>query len=154
MKFILPPIGQREKCVTDGCENEKQFMGTYRKDGSAQFRRFCQFCHHKRQAEKKGLTITQWTNSFHPYRKYRKNYCENIDGRLGFACTTTIKDPCMLDTDHIDGNPTNNNENNLQTLCKCCHSYKTKINGDRHSKGRKTLKLEYEASVLANKSVS
>ena len=141
MKFILPPIGSREKCITVGCKNEKQFMGTYRKNGTAQFRKFCTVCHHKRQAEKKGLTPTQWANSFHPYRKYRKNYCENVDGRFGFICTTNVVWEGMLDTDHINGDPTDSRPQNMQTLCACCHRYKgTVLSKDYATPGRKALK--------------
>jgi hypothetical protein len=35
-----------------------------------------------------------------------------------------------LDTDHIDGNRSNNHPSNLQTLCKPCHKEKTKRNKD------------------------
>ena len=85
-------------------------------------------------------------NSFmvskHPYKKYRKDFCENIDGRLGFKCTTTIIDiEWQLDTDHINGNPTDNREENLQTLCKCCHVIKTRDSRDYASPGRKALNL-------------
>ena len=39
------------------------------------------------------------------YKKYRLEYCENIDGRLGFKCTTTIIDTAyQLEVDHIDEN--------------------------------------------------
>lgn len=83
---------------------------------------------------------TDRKNSKHRYLKYRKDYCENIDGRLGFVCTTTIHDKCMLDVDHISGNSDNNRKNNLQTLCKCCHSYKTLKYKDYKTPGRKARK--------------
>ena len=75
----------------------------------------------------------------HPYKKYRKDYCENIDGRLGFKCSTTIVWDGQLDCDHINGNPSDNREENIQTLCKCCHAYKGWINGDSSTPGRKSL---------------
>ena len=76
------------------------------------------------------------------YKIHRKKYCENIDGRLGFKCTTTIIDPeWQLDTDHINGNPNDNKKENLQTLCKCCHSIKTRDSKDYASPGRKSLNL-------------
>ena len=84
---------------------------------------------------------TEYSNSLHPYRKHRKDYCENIDSRLGYECTTTIVHSCQLDTDHKDGNHLNNDPNNLQTLCKCCHSYKGLIYEDHKSPGRKTRKV-------------
>ena len=41
-------------------------------------------------AERSGYAnTTEYLNSKHPYRKFRKDYCENRDGRLGFACTYT-----------------------------------------------------------------
>lgn len=62
-------------------------------------------------------------------KNHRKDLCENTDGRLGFLCTTTILDICMLDNDHIDQNHNNWESKNLQTLCKCCHSYKSRMYG-------------------------
>ena len=146
-------------------------------------RKYCSACHSKRTAKKHGLTnigqviaknagfdnvqhylkdqaikagyrsITERLNASHPYRKYRKDYCENQDGRLGFVCQAVFPSEDVLnslgieygvaphfDVDHIDGNPRNNKPENLQTLCKCCHSVKNLINKDYKSAGRKTLK--------------
>ena len=76
------------------------------------------------------------------YKIHRKKYCENIDSRLGFKCTTTIIDPeWQLDTDHINGDPSDNRQENLQTFCKCCHSIKTRDSKDYASPGRKSLNL-------------
>ena len=76
------------------------------------------------------------------YKIHRKTYCENIDGRLGFKCTTTIVDSeWQLDCDHKDGDPSNNSEDNLQTLCKCCHAIKTRDSKDYATPGRITLKV-------------
>tara|TARA_B100000131_G_C18027437_1_gene577002 strand:- start:147 stop:707 length:561 start_codon:yes stop_codon:yes gene_type:complete len=87
----------------------------------------------------------------HPYLKFRKGYCENIDGRLGFNCTFTPPTPKQLsdrgvdedfkgwlEVDHIDGNHLNNDPKNLQTLCSCCHSVKTSQYKDYRTPGRKT----------------
>ena len=78
------------------------------------------------------------------YKIYRKDYCENIDGRLGFKCTTTIIDAeWQLDADHINGDPTSHETLRaaaIQTLCKCCHAIKTKNEKDYMSPGRKSLK--------------
>lgn len=82
-----------------------------------------------------------YINSTHPYRRHRKDYCENTDGRLGFICTTTIMISAQLEVDHIDGNPTHNDPINLQTLCGCCHTYKTLTNEDYATPGRKKLKV-------------
>jgi len=50
----------------------------------------------------------------------------------------------MLDVDHIDGNPKNNDKSNAQTLCKCCHAYKTIKFKDYSSPGRGALKEEQQ----------
>lgn len=103
-------------------------------------------------AKKNGFnTITEYKNSIHPYLRYRKDYCENVDGRLGFVCTFTAPTPQQLEAtgldgtfqgwlqvDHKDGNHTNNDPSNLQTLCACCHNIKTYQNGDHATPGRKT----------------
>jgi hypothetical protein len=44
---------------------------------------------------------------------------------------------------HIDGNPSNNEGENLQTLCGCCHTYKTLTEKDYLTPGRKALGLSY-----------
>lgn len=96
------------------------------------------------RARKKGFkNHVHYTNSKHPYLRYRKDYCENIDGRLGFTCTTTIEWDGMLDVDHIDGDPSNNTPENCQTLCKCCHAYKTWKEKDYLTPGRKALGIKY-----------
>ena len=127
-------------CCEPGCEKLGQHMGKKRADGTIIRRKRCEKHHREHQAAKKGLTPTQWTNSFHPYLKYRKEYCENTDGRLGYKCTTTIVWDGQLDTDHINSDPTDNRPENLQTLCKCCHAYKTNLYKDYATPGRKALK--------------
>ena len=59
--------------------------------------------------------------------KYRKNYCENVDSRLGFKCTATIVWDGQLSVDHIDENHENNDTRNHLTLCHNCHWYKTNL---------------------------
>lgn len=54
------------------------------------------------------------------YRKYKKSYCEH--------CSFIAIHSCQLDVDHIDGNHSNNDISNLQTLCSNCHRLKTFVN--------------------------
>ena len=116
------------KCNVPGCHRLGQHMGKYRKDGSPLRRAKCHM-HHSLKYGLKG-----W------YKIYRKDYCENLDGRLGFICTSTIIDAdWQLDADHINGDPTDNRPENIQTLCKCCHPIKTKQEQDYLSSGRKKL---------------
>ena len=165
-------FGVRPKCE---CGNDCQFLGTYKKDGSPQFRNLCAKCHTDSIAKKRGLksiihvlaknkgvpvskyvktiqtatakrhgydNYSEYLNSIHPYKRYRKTYCENAVGKLagwlGFTCTTNIVAPHLqLDTDHLDGNPFNNDPDNLHTLCKTCHAIKTNMFLDYATKGRK-----------------
>jgi hypothetical protein len=130
----------RPTCQTPWCRKPAHLIQDMQ-GGWANWRKWCSSCHTTRTAKKNGFsTATEFTNSKHPYRKYRKDYCENIDRRLGFKCTTTIAWDGMLDVDHKNGDPTDNRPRNLQTLCKCCHAYKTNVMKDYSTPGRKLLK--------------
>ena len=104
----------KPKCVVDGCERPGQHQGKYRKDGSVIYRDKCQ------------LHVALQYNMEGAHKLFKKNICENIDGRLGFVCTTTTLDQCQLEVDHVNNNHKDNNPDNLDTLCSCCHKYKTK----------------------------
>lgn len=119
-------------CEVAGCIKLGQHMGSYRKDGSPVRRAKCQK-HHSLQ-----YGLNGWE-----YKQHRKSYCENIDGRLGYKCTVTIVDAdWQLDADHINGNPSDNSPENIQTLCKCCHAIKTRDSKDYLSEGRKFYGLK------------
>jgi len=95
----------------------------------------------KERAKKLGYkSLVEFLNASHPYRKYRKDYCENRDGRLGFKCRYKIRNSAQLQVDHINGKPNDNREKNLQTLCCNCHVFKTYDNKDYLTPGRKSLK--------------
>lgn len=97
--------------------------------GNGNYHKFCT-THHK-------IKYNMGNNG---YKKHRKDYCENEEGYLGYYCTASIVDPrYQLDVDHIDGDPTNNEPDNLMTLCKCCHSLKTIMFRDFETPGRKKL---------------
>lgn len=49
------------------------------------------------------------------YTRHKKSACENV------VCTATILAPCQLDVHHKDGNHSNNDPSNLETLCANCH---------------------------------
>ena len=129
IKKIIPEA-DRPRCEVDGCNRSGQHKGTYRKDGTPLFRKKCSQHHFIDHG------IGGWD-----YKIHRKTYCENVDGRLGFVCTSNIIDhEWQIDVDHRDGNPSNNNPENLQSLCKCCHAIKTKNERDYMTPGRKSLK--------------
>lgn len=104
----------KPKCVVEGCERPGQHQGKYRKDGSVIYRAKCQL-HNALQYNMEGA-----------HKLFKKEICENKDGRLGFICTTTTMDSCQLEVDHVNNNHKDNDPDNLDTLCSCCHRYKTK----------------------------
>lgn len=149
------PMDQRPRCKHPGCNKPGQHLGTYDIHGNPNFRPLCTKHHNEKTAAahglkniteviaaKRGITVTEYLNQMHPYRKHRKDYCENIDTRLGFECTYTITNTAQLQVDHIDGNPDNNSPENLQTLCANCHIHKTHANKDYATPGRKAIKKQ------------
>lgn len=147
---LIPKLEDRPRCSVRGCCNPKAIVTTL-KDGSPSYRKVCQQHHNKNieikngvsrayelAARRAGMTYVDYKNSKHPYRKHRLDYCENRDGRLGYECSSTIPWQGILQVDHIDGNPHNNCKSNLQTLCANCHAYKTHINQDTKTPGRKS----------------
>jgi hypothetical protein len=150
----------RPKCIL--CDKPSVKISTNKNTKHTTWRKYCSAHHNQITAAKHGLKsiahitamragfgdVTSHRNSSHPSRKYRKDYCENRDGRLGFVCTYNTSLPPIrgieyhgfLDVDHINGNPDDNRPENLQTLCKCCHAYKTLLNNDSVTPGRKTIK--------------
>jgi hypothetical protein len=65
--------------------------------------------------------------AFHQFK------CTNTAGHLGWKCPTGklpkhIKLP--TDLDHKDGNGWNNVPNNVEELCKTCHTIKGRVAGD------------------------
>lgn len=135
-------------------------------NGVKRFKLRCATCHAAHFAKKKGLTSTAWTNSFHPYLKYRKDYCENTGPTFWDAliaevnpkiempiahkqhCTSRITISAQLQVDHKDGNPEHNDPSNLHTLCSICHTLKTLTFGDAHTIGRATLKKDRRRAKL------
>lgn len=107
----------RPLCLNEGCR-VPVMLAYYKKSGDPVWKTLCEACTKSPIKARGGI------------KPHKKNYCENIDGRLGFKCTSTIVDTCQLDLDHIDGNHFNNIPKNVQTICKNCHSVKSKINGD------------------------
>jgi hypothetical protein len=138
---------QHPICSTEGCERKVNTSGR-KSDGTFKYNSICRRCFDVKGAAKLNMSVRKYQNRKHEYRKHRLEYCENKDGRLGFKCSYKLPKALnewegWLDVDHIDGNPKNCEKWNLQTLCKCCHSYKTMISKDYLSPGRKTQNIKY-----------
>jgi len=143
-------------CNIKGCENGCHVSGK-KSDGSPRYRKVCAHHHFGKIVKKHGAnsmvevlahnagfkTTSAYLNSFHPYRKHRMEHCENRDGRLGFKCRYKIRTPSQLHVDHKNGKPNDNRKCNLQTLCANCHEYKSVMNGDKKTPGRKTLGVKH-----------
>lgn len=84
------------------CGNMTSSMGINPK-GIKVYRNVCNTCHRKGRREK-------------------GSQCQ--------SCGFVAVDKIQLDIDHIDGNRSNNDPSNLQTLCANCHRLKTKKNKD------------------------
>jgi hypothetical protein len=98
-----------------------------------------------RSAERLGITVAEYVRKTHKYRKHLKSKCDNRDGHLGYKCNFPVKfgiidGRAVLQVDHVDGNPKNNDPSNLKTYCPCCHRVKTYLNNDHITPGRKTRK--------------
>lgn len=128
-------------CANDGCDNPV----IVRDWKYLSFKHVCSNCDallKKRLPPRKGVTF------------YKKDYCENQDGRLGFKCPIDpdfIKGrPYLLHGDHIDGNHHHNISHNLQTICVACHTVKGMTSGDFDSakKGREVQKVMEHAMTL------
>ncbi len=59
---------------------------------------------------------------YRPHKQFKKEYCEE--------CSFIAKHPSQLHVDHVDGNNSNNDPENLRTLCANCHAYKTAMRAD------------------------
>ena len=112
----------RPKCINHNCYNPVAVLrGTIGEFKGREIRTVCGQCHEASYG-KKPLKPN--------VKAHKKDHCENRDGHLGFACTSTIHSSANLELDHIDGNHFNNIPGNVQTLCQICHTQKSIINGD------------------------
>lgn len=100
-------------------------MATSKKGGSVE-RKLClcgNLCHSQgRDALGRQRFSSRCTTCKRHGRRNKDIRCH----RCGFIAL----DPVQLDVDHKDGNPSNNELSNLQTLCANCHRLKTKENND------------------------
>jgi hypothetical protein len=102
-------------CINEGCDNHRMLVRAY--NTTKVYRPMCSRCYRAARG------LTTFAEGVKPVKK---DYCENRDARLGYKCKATNLKPFQLDMDHIDGDNTNNEPKNIQTLCKNCHALKSK----------------------------
>ena len=141
-KTIKNHHGQRGTCCNVGCNKPRHTIRIL-KSGIPVYRPDCHDCHKadiKYRNPKTGKLYVYAEGVI----RVKKNHCQNAFGtskRCGDIICRTKHNPDgtlpskQLDRDHIDGNHDNNVAENIQTLCKSCHSEKTKLNNDHKSRG-------------------
>ena len=116
----------RPTCINYGCEKLVAPMTGKITDPNPRWRVHCGHCQgasYGRQSHAKGVT------------PYKTGMCTNIDEHLGFKCFTNFRKmpknyKGRTQVDHKDGDPSNNDPNNLDELCVHCHNYKGQLSGD------------------------
>lgn len=77
-------------------------------------------------------------------RKYIFQKYENKCCKCGWNEKNPKLNKSQLQINHIDGNPTNNTENNLELLCPNCHSLTPNFGGLNYGNGRKYRRVSKE----------
>ena len=74
-------------------------------------------------------------------RRYLLIKFDSRCSRCGWSEVNTFTGVIPLEIEHIDGNYTNNNEDNLTLLCPNCHSLTSTYKGANRGNGRKDRKM-------------
>jgi hypothetical protein len=112
VRHLLTEIDEDEKhAFCSVCDTLVKIVptGKYKADGSIYWR-----C-------RKAYKIATLRAS-RPWRLYKGTEC--------VKCGFVALHPSQLHVDHIDGDGTNNDPINFQTLCANCHAYKTAMNNE------------------------
>ncbi len=109
-------------CISDG--HLKDYMIPYKPTQG-----LCMNCGISFQKEIRSKLYTTYDSLCHGCRS-QKTRCDGnlIKKEVCSSCGST--EIHRLEVDHIDGNPNNNDKDNLQVLCSDCHKAKTKRNRD------------------------
>lgn len=105
-------------CTLPGCKN---LVSYHKKKGNSY--KWKMFCEDHRNARK--FEVDAW--------KLNQG-CANIDAHHGFKCTSHITDASQLDVNHVDGDRNNQQDTNLEILCKVCHQRVTVDNGHHNNR--------------------
>jgi 5-methylcytosine-specific restriction endonuclease McrA len=109
MSKIITEEQERPTCTK--CGKGQCKTNGFSKLGFRKYSKYCPRCH------KITYNLKNTNGRRYGYLAYKKDKCD--------GCGFVAKHKCQLDVDHIDGDKTNDNESNLQTLCANCHRLKT-----------------------------
>ena len=116
---------------------------------TSQNRKFCEVkCQNEYQYKE---FIQKWKNNEHDgmrgktstskhIRKYLFEKYKNSCSECGWSKTNTFTNKIPLELEHVDGNFTNNKEDNLKLLCPNCHSLTATWKGANKKQGRPRAK--------------
>jgi hypothetical protein len=119
---------------------------------------FNKFCNGKCQAEyEESIKIEKWLNgklngnsacghSSYVKRYLRKKY-DNKCSKCGWGEINPFSKNIPLEVEHIDGNPYNNNPDNVDLLCPNCHSLTKTYRGANVGNGRRSYLKKYYIST-------
>ena len=83
----------------------------------------------------RGKTATSHHIRRYLFEKYENKCCE-----CGWSKTNIFTDKIPLELEHVDGDYTNNKEDNLKLLCPNCHSLTATWKGANKKQGRPRAK--------------
>lgn len=106
------------KCAFPDCINNVSY---HKKAGNSY--KWKMFCEPHRDPKRLKPEVDKW--------KLQQG-CSNIDAHHGFKCTSHITDASQLDVNHIDGDRQNQDQDNLEILCKVCHQRVT-VDNQHHT---------------------
>lgn len=114
----------------------------------------CSACQPKRAEMNHASYIFRWKagnehgvrgisgNISHQIRKYLLDKFESKCSRCGWAEVNPYSKTSPLQVEHLDGNHTNNSEDNLTILCPNCHSLTATYMGLNRGNGRRSRYAE------------
>lgn len=92
-----------------------------------------------KNGEVNGLQKNKW-NSYSSYiRRYLFEKYNNKCARCGWGEKNKYSNTIPLEVEHIDGDSTNNNEDNLTLLCPNCHSLTSTYRGLNRGHGTRNI---------------